>query len=278
MRSFCLYPLIFSIVLLVASSIVVPCWSGMNVDIAISTDAGWWKKSSSEREMGEVVKKVEDQVKSIKLFAFAEQDGLAVWVTEHTGNGQLDVLILCGTIPDSIYPFENKQPEGSIAENFLEDGNMIINTGNWMFFLPRDSDDNANGAGGLQNMMDIPDITMWNETNVIITEEGEKYLPSLENSFTCDRPFHLDELQEPWEAEIIFAANASKTRADPVVVHDTDTDGRIAIIYQTRNNDNLPVGAVFSEFLLNWFPTIPPAAVEPHGKISSLWGQLKLSN
>ena len=99
--------------------------------------------------------------------------------------------------------------------------------------------------------------------------------PSL-NDFQTDRPFHTNELVDPWEIEVIFAGD--DTRADPCVVIDTDTDGRIAIFYQTANQDNDPRGEVMSELILNWLPEVVGGmAVEAKGKLISLWGELKAS-
>ena len=74
-----------------------------------------------------------------------------------TANGDVDVLIIFGYFPESIYPAANASPDGSIAETFIEstDGDAIINHGDWMFYVS-----SVNNAGdGLANMMDIPGIS-----------------------------------------------------------------------------------------------------------------------
>jgi hypothetical protein len=263
------------IVLLTTALVVAPCWGRINVDIAISTQAGWFSQAAADREMNEVVANVEKKVDDIKLFPPANQDELADWVEKHTSNNQLDVLILCGQFPSTIYQAGNAEVDGSLAEEFLEAGNMIVNTGDYMFYVVNGA--GTNGEGGIQNMMDIA-TTMWDDnTAVEVTEDGKKYLPTLRN-FQTDRPFHLNELRDPWETEIIFAG--SEIRADPVVVHDTDTDGRLAIFYQTSSQDGDPRGEVISEFILNWLPEIAGGgfAVGPKGKLGDLWGRLKVSN
>jgi len=263
------------IVLLTTAMVVVPCWGAIKVDIAISTQAGWFGQAAADREMNEIVDNVGNKVNDIKLFPAANQDELADWIEKHTNNNQLDVLILCGQFPSTIYQAGNGQPDGSLAELFLEAGNMIINTGDYMFYVVNGAGTNA--AGGLQSMMDIPGITMWDDnTAVEVTAEGKKYLPTLKD-FQTDRPFHLNELLDPWKTEIIFAG--SEIRADPVVVHDTETDGRLAIFYQTAGQDGDPRGEVMSEFISNWMPEIASGfAVEPKGKLGVLWGRLKVSD
>ncbi len=73
----------------------------------------------------------------------------------------------------------------------------------------------TNAEGGLQTMMDIPDITMWDDdTPMKVTNEGKNYTPSLKD-FQTDRPFHLDQLRDPWKPLLILAQNDAGTRADP---------------------------------------------------------------
>ena len=268
---FIILTIVFLMILTSASS-----WGKIDVDIAISTHAGWFGQAASDREAQVIVDKVKAKVKSIETFPIANQNNLADWVEKHTGDKQIDMLLLSGQFPASIYPAGNGKADGSIAEKFLEDGNLIANTGDYMFYVVNGAGSNA--AGGLQNMMDIPGITMWDDnTAVKVTADGKKYLPTL-NDFQTDRPFHLNELTGDWETEIIFAGNSGEdsTRADPVVVHNTDDDGRLAIFYQTAGQDGDPRGNVISEFILNWLPTIVGAeAVNPSGKLTTTWGAIK---
>jgi hypothetical protein len=275
MRNYRVLSIVFLAALLFVTS--VSCWAAANVDIAISTQAGWFGQAAADREMQLVVDTVKNKVNDIQLFPAAQQPELANWLTDHTGNKQLDILIICGQFPSSIYKPGNAQTNDSIAEKFLEGGNMIANTGDWMFYVVDGA--GTNGPGGLQNMMDIPGISMSDDdTPVKVTADGKKYLPTLQD-YTTDRPFHLNELLEPWEAEIIFAQNTAGTRAEPVVVKDTSNGGRIATFYQTAGQDADPRGKLISEFITNWIPTIAgKVSVESEDKLSTLWGKLKVSN
>jgi hypothetical protein len=267
--------LFFSTILLSIVLISAPCWGKLDTDIAISTHAGWMGQGTADRESNVIVGNVEGIVNSIEVFPIANEDALATWVEQHTNNNRIDVLILFGQFPAAIYPPGNAEPDDSIAELFLEGGNIIANTGDYMFYVVNGAGTNA--TGGLQNMMDIPGTSMWDDdTRVEVTEAGERYLPTLKD-FNTDRPFHLNELIEPWEVEVIFAGD--DTRADPCVVIDTETEGRLAIFYQTASQDSDPRGAVISEFIKNWLPEIVGGtAVEPAGKLGTLWGRLKISN
>jgi hypothetical protein len=221
----------------------------MASDIAISTQAGWYSQTAADREMQEIVDNV--TAVSIEVFTANDQAALADWVSDHTGDGAADLLILNGQFPDTIYTPGNSQADGSLAELFLDDGNVIINTGDYMFYVVNGA--GTNGEGGIRTMMDIPTITMWDDdTAVVVTAEGKEYTPTLQN-FATDRPFHLDELEGDWKPELILAQNAAGTRADPVIVVNTVTGGRLGIFYQTSGQDNDPRGEVISEWINNWY-------------------------
>jgi len=242
----------------------------MAQDIGISTHAGWFGQAAADREMQEIV----DNVSGLDITVFTpdDWDALAKWVDSHTGNGMVDMLILCGQYPDTIYTPGNSQADDSLGELFLDDGNIILNTGDYMFYVVSGAGTNA--AGGLQTMMDIADITMWDDnTAVKVTAEGSKLCPTLVD-FETDRPFHLDQLGDDWEAEVILAQNDAGTRADPVVVKNKSTDGRLIIFYQTAGQDDDPRGETISEFLNSWYPTVT-TAVESAGKIASTWSEIK---
>jgi len=241
------------------------CSTAMASEIAISTQAGWFGQAAADQEMQEIVDNVTGV--TVELFPANEQDGLADWVADHTGDGSADLLILCGAFPDTIYTPGNTQADDSLAELFLDDGNAIINTGDYMFYVVNGAGTNA--EGGLQTMMDIAGITMWDDdTPCVVTAEGQEFTPTLVD-FASDRPFHLDQLEGDWEAELILAQNAAGTRADPVIVHNTATDGRLGIFYQTDGQDNDPRGEVISEWINNWFLTFVAGGGNPYARKAS---------
>ncbi|MBP7052938.1 MAG: hypothetical protein KBE65_18185 [Phycisphaerae bacterium] len=226
------------------------CSTAMAIDIAIWTPAGWWSQGAADREIQQIADNVTGA--AVEQFTADQQDALADWVVAHTGDGVSDILILCGQFPNAIYPAGNAQPDGSIAELFLDDGNTIINTGDYMFYVGTAG---YNEAGGLQNMMDIPAITMWDDdTQCVVTLEGHAVAPSLQD-LASDRPFHLNELVGDWVPELILAQNEAGTRADPVVVVNTTTGGRLGIFFQTSGQDNDPRGEVISEWINNFVLT-----------------------
>ena len=118
-------------------------------DIAISTQGGWMSQGHADNETQEIVNNVTGV--AIERFASDQQDALADWVVAHTGNGQSDLLVLFGVLPESIYPAGNAQPDGSLAELFLDDGNIIVNTGDYIFYV---GSAGFNNPEGLMNMSD----------------------------------------------------------------------------------------------------------------------------
>ena len=256
----------------------VPCWGAMKLDIGISTQAGWFGQAAADAEMQVVANTVKGKVNDVQIFTSTQQGELATWVEKHTGNKQIDILIMCGQFPNTIYKPGNAQANGSIAEKFLEDGNMIMNTGDYMFYVVDGAGTNA--AGGLENMMDIPGISMWDDdTPIKITADGKKYIPTLAD-YPTDRPWHLNEIKAPWKAEVIFGQNGAGTRAEPAVMLDETTNGRLVTFYQTAGQDGDPRGKAISEFIINWVSTIASGkiAVDQNGKLGATWGQIKAGN
>jgi hypothetical protein len=223
--------------------------TGTAFDIAISTQVGWFGQAAADREMQEIV----DRVKGVEIERFTATDhaALADWVKDHTGDGISDLLILCGQFPSTIYAPGNTQANGSIAELFLDDGNCIINTGDYMFYVVDGAGTNA--EPGLETMMDIAHIAMWDDdTAIVVTADGKKYAPTLVD-YASDRPWHLDELRGDWYAELILGQNAAGTRAEPVIITNRVTGGRLGTFYQTASQDNDPRGEVMSEWINSWY-------------------------
>ncbi|MDI6451011.1 discoidin domain-containing protein [Anaerobaca lacustris] len=204
------------------------------------------------------MQKVVDNVTraTVQLFAPADEAALADWVIAHTNNGVADLLILCGNFPNSIYPVGNAQPDGSLAESFLDAGNTIINTGDYIFYVGSTGN---NDAGGLQNMMDLPAVDMWGDDAIpcVVTPEGQQITPSLQD-IPSTRPFFLEQLEGGWYPELILAQTADGTRADPVIVRNAVTGGRIGIFFQVADILTETRGDVISEWINNWY--LPTAA------------------
>jgi hypothetical protein len=204
-----------------------------------------------------------------------DMDALADWVSSVTGDGGLDVLVLYGDTPPTIYPQGNTQPDGSVVESFVEttDGDAVLNHADYMFW----GLNARNSEGGIQNIMDIPGIVMWDDnTPLTVTPEGAEISPTLAGiaNLQTDRPFHVDQLAGDWAIEVSLAQNEAGTRADPAIVRDGNR-GRLIPVIQTADGTE-PKGAIAAE-IITWLFEQEGTAVDPKGKLSTTWGALKMT-
>ena len=221
------------------------------------------------------------------------KDGAFVrdWMLQTTNDGKVNVLVLYGVLPASVYAEGN----GSIAENWIEttDGNTILNHAEYIGYYVDVGTGNRNwdtvGVHGLQNLMDNPNITSFihgqgydDPLPMIVTSDGTAFTPSLAN-FGSYRPISLNQLRGRWFAEKVFASdtgNAQATYADPVIVRDGNL-GRLAILHssnQPAESKSLPNGEVAAEIISNYLlnedapttvvppekPTTPPVSPVPN--------------
>ncbi len=194
--------------------------------------------------------------KGIQASITESVDTVREWMIETTANGAVNVCILYGVIPATIYAAGNTQSEGSIAENWIEstDGDTFLNHGDYFGYYS--SDETPNSKAMLQNLMDLPNLDInvehFEELQMLITDSGRTLTPSLV-SFQSDRPFPLEQLDFEWYAEKIFASDTGDDEpigADPIILRDGDR-GRIAMVHQTHHGKN-PKGTVAAEIIINY--------------------------
>ncbi len=223
--------------------------------------------------------------KDVQKFADDNLDGLGEWVDANMGDGELDIVWLNGSTPSTLYPLENKKPDGSRAEEWLDDGNMIINLADWFAWGNFEQGFKVrNREVAAANILDLPEniIVGADDTAMTVTPTGKKFMPSLGNQVGSNRPVNIDAIEEPWEVAAIFASvegvddPGAGGLADPIVLHNKDTDGYIAIVNQAWGNNFIDRGAACTELIKNWLSTEQGLlAVEPAGKLSTTWGEVK---
>ena len=246
-------------------------------DVLIYTFRSFWITLDDARMAAGTTKSLLES-DGIKVKITDDDRYLRDWMLQTTGDGSVNVLIVYGVMPSTVYPQENSQPDGSIAENWIEttDGDTILNHADYIAYNS-DRDVTAdvaegtivveeavgsNSEGGLQNLMDNPDIRLgrdvtgqWIRVNMIVTSDGTNLTPSLFN-FESDRPIILNQLQGDWFAEKVFASDtgdAQATYADPVIVRDGNL-GRLAIVHNTPSSveQGLLNGEVAAEIISNY--------------------------
>ena len=208
---------------------------------------------------------------------------LALWTKAHTGNGQQDVIVTAsGTTPSALYQFPNADPDGSNVENFIEDGNVVINIADWIFYMSYEGGVRSadNGANGAANIFDVPGLSFGDQGGMMEpTEDGMKYIPVLEE-FDSARPWHLGQLEgTDWEVTI-FAGDGGDS-ADPAVAVHQEYGGIIAAMWQDDapiwpGDDPRGIGVV--QFIANWLTEngeIGTLNVDPRDKMATTWGQVR---
>ncbi|MDE0317536.1 MAG: hypothetical protein OXM61_21875 [Candidatus Poribacteria bacterium] len=238
-------------------------------EVAIFTEQSGWIAQGTAAKEGEELAKLLKKPK--KVVTLSDKD-IGPWAEERTDNDLSDIIVTFGWFPTTLYTPGNADPDDSVAELFLEGGNIFLNTADYIFYVTQGG--GANGEQGLKNMMDI-NADMWADgTAIKPTDDGKKYTPSLA-AFTSARTFKQAQIVNPWEVEVVFGDNGSGF-LDPVIVHDTQTDGRIGIAYQISGNDGLPRGEVFAEMIDNYlFEVLGPEAVDPNQKVTTTWAHIK---
>lgn len=227
-----------------------------SVDVLIYIGKTLWISPENAENEAEMTKFLLES-ESVQVEITKSKESVRDWMLQTTANGVVNVCILYGILPSTIYPSGNAQPDGSVAENWIEstDGDTILNHAD--YFGYNSSEGTANERGAMQNLMDLPEIEIdVYEHNVpmYVTAEGSRLAPSLVH-FSSDRPFPLDQLEDKWFAEKILASNTGNTQqatlADPIIVRDGDR-GRLAIVFHTlyKNNPKAEVAAQIINYLL----------------------------
>ena len=258
------------------------------LNVAIYTEADPWPQADADQEVDKLVKAIENRV-NVEVFDSSKRAALADWVKAQPKDGK-SILILCGTVPSTIYPQGNVEPDGSVLEEFLDAGNTIFNTGQYSFFSS-DGAERTNKTDALPLIIDVPDAYMWQTpgpggwTGLHImmtpTKEGEEYTPSLKE-YESSNLLHVGDYEgTPWELEIALAENTELgLRVDPAVIINTETGGRFGIFVQAydpirKGLVEVSFGDIMSEFILNYYLSL--TAVEPANRLAVTWSGIKSS-
>jgi len=264
----------------------------MASDIAFYVGAvpgGAYDAETMNKDVEYIIQNTGALFKDVQKFADDNLDGLGQWADANMGDGELDIIWINGSTPSTLYPLENKKPDGSRAEKWLDDGNMIINVADWFSWGNFETGEKVrNKEVAAANILDLPEniIVGADDTVMKVTNTGKKFIPSLGNQVGSNRPVNVEAIEEPWEAAAIFASvkgvddqNAGGL-ADPIVLHNKDTDGYIAIVNQAWGNNFIDRGAACTELIKNWLVekgliTGLKTSVEPVAKLSTIWGEIK---
>lgn len=244
--------------------------------IAIFNEKASWTDAASAKKATDFIMKNVDSVSSeIKVYNDADIAGFA---KENTDDGNLDIIITFGYFPVSLYTPGNTQKEDSLAEQFLEGGDMFINTADYIFYVTEGG--GKNGENGLKTITDST-FDMWGDGNSSKpTADGKKYTPSLKAFSNAQRPFKVDQIKadKNWEVEVVFGDNdgGGGSMADPIIIRHKEHNGRVCIAFQTGVPDPIEAirGKVIHEIIDNYLK-LNVIAVDPVAKIAAAWGDIK---
>jgi hypothetical protein len=222
---------------------------------------GWYSVAEMNKNVETIISKAGYLFKDIQKFDDTQLTSLADWVKANTNDGEMDILWLNGCVPSTLYAVGNTQAEGSVIELFLDAGNMIINVGDWFGYVTYETGARSgteNGGTGAANILDLSSgiIVSADNTTLPVTAEGQQYVPSLGASVVTYRPIATSAIVAPWEIAAVFAQNAAGTQADPIVIHNTVTNGYVAFINQSAGSAPpgwlADRGLSCAEFIINW--------------------------
>lgn len=251
-----------------------------------------WYDASQFKDVEKIINQTKSLFKDIQQFDDKKLKEFEAWAKKNTNDRELDIIWLNGCMPSSLYPYPNLQPDGSVAELWLDGGNMFINLGDWFAYVSYECGARCteNGPSGAANILDLSSGIITGDDSgprMKVTPTGKKYLPSLDDPCRTVRPVVLTEVKDPWEVAGLFASPggsddpAKEVRADPVVIHNKKTDGYVAIINQASISCCGNVGwlkdrgQVCVEFIKNWVAQVVGLSVEPAGKFTTTWGRIK---
>jgi hypothetical protein len=248
------------------------CPMAMASDIAFYVgqwnNEGWYDESQFT-DVETIIAETGHLFADIQQFDDEHLNDFGAWVDERTDDGKMDIIWLNGCMPSVLYPYPNLEPDGSRAELWLDGGNMFINVGDWFAYVSYETGvrETANGGNGAANILDLSSGVIVSDDsgpNFAVTPTAKKYVPSLDDPCRSVRPVVLSQVQDPWEVAFILASPGGSEdpvvaqRADPVVLHNIETDGYVAIVNQASVSCCGNVGwlsdrgQVVAELIGNW--------------------------
>lgn len=213
-----------------------------------------------------------DRLKDEKLTAeIVDADGLVEYM-EANKNG---IFVLTqGNTPDTI--FQNKGKEDPIY-SWLREGGIGGFIGDYPLYYYWDFNAGARvtAAGAGQQKVFGVTVTNANTAAVSPTDLGEEYIPSL-GKWTSNRPVGINVLENNNFEFESYADDGNN--ADPIAYRTDDMEGWFINFHTsccgTVIPENEQVAIEYAELIANRFAP-EGQAVNPTGKVSVVWGELK---
>jgi len=179
MRKALRWVLFLSLALAFASQLMAADIMG---SIAVFNEKVGWIAAATAQQQTQILL---DEIKLTQDIQVLGESDLVKWATANTDDGNLDVIILFGDCPGKFYAAGNGEPEDSVAEIFLEGGDMILNSGDYIFYINNGA--GANGDAALKNITDSI-FDCWTDGIVTApTDDGKKIYPQYSKIRYCPK-------------------------------------------------------------------------------------------
>ncbi len=234
--------------------------------VAIFNESVGWTDVATAAAATDIILSSVTKVNDITVYNDAD---MATFAVANTDDGNVDIIILFGYVPVSLYAPGNAEPDGSPFELFLEGGDIIMNTSDYIFYVSSTN----NAADGLMNMTDSS-LDCWTaDVMNTPTADGATFTPSYAGHIG-KRSLRTDQIEADadWELEVVFGSDGG-TQADPAIIRNLTYGGRVCVVLQVDDN-TMPKGEVISEIIENYLAGII-TAVEPTAKLAVTWGGIK---
>jgi len=186
------------------------------------------------------------------------------------------IMLICqGIVPSTI--FENKGKDDLIY-SWLREGGIGGFVGDYPFYY-WDNTNNVAAGAGQQNVFGVQ-VTNGNVATMLPTELGKEYIPSLQPDWVSNRPVSLGVLEQNGFEYESYADDGANS--DPIAYQTEDMKGWFINFHTSCCGTSVPtndqMAREYAELIKNRFIDPDKLAVEPMGKISTVWGQLKSDN
>ncbi len=217
-----------------------------------------------------IVEKLQDEKLTAEI---VDAEGLVEYME---ANPKGIYVLIQGNTPDTI--FQNKGKD-DLVYSWLRDGGIGGFIGDFPFYYYWDfgANNRVTAEGGGQQKIFGVQVTQAQNPAAAVnpTDLGEKYMPSLEK-WTSNRAVSIPILeQNNFEFE---SYSDNGTHADPIAYRTNDMEGWFINFHTSCCGTAIPpndqVATEYAELIANRFA--PEAqSVDPTGKVSIVWGQLK---
>jgi hypothetical protein len=181
------------------------------------------------------------------------------------------MLVSQGIFPGTIFANKGKD---DLIYTWLRGGGIGGFVGDYPFYY-WDNTNNVAADGGQQKIFGV-NVTNANVVNVIPTELGKKYMPSLKE-WTSNRPVGLAVLQNNGFVYESYADD--KSNSDPVAYQTKDMKGWFINFHTSCCGTNCPandqMAKEYAELISNRFIDKGKLSIEPLDKLSMTWGSIK---